>query len=65
MAGLKVIPATVKEDIDDAVSLELAIVENVQREDLDALEKARGYQSLMERFGLTQEAVAEREETQA
>ena len=59
-AGLAQIPATIKEELDDAASLELAIVENVQREDLDALEKARGYQALMERVGLTQEAVAER-----
>lgn len=57
-AGLAQIPATIKEDLDDGASLELAIVENVQREDLDALEKARGYQALMERIGLTQEAVA-------
>ena len=59
-AGLAQIPATIKDEIDDAGSLELAIVENVQREDLDALEKARGYKALMERVGLTQEAVAER-----
>ncbi|MFT5734356.1 MAG: ParB family chromosome partitioning protein [Planctomycetota bacterium] len=59
-AGLARIPATIKEGLDDTGSLELAIVENVQREDLDALEKARGYQALMERVGLTQEAVAER-----
>lgn len=59
-AGLPSIPATVKEAMDDDTSLELAIVENVQRADLDALEKARGYQALMDRVGLTQEAVAER-----
>ncbi|QDV10101.1 Chromosome-partitioning protein Spo0J [Planctomycetes bacterium Poly30] len=59
-AGLKQIPATIKEELDDTASLELAIVENVQREDLDALEKARGYQALMDRVGLTQEGVAER-----
>ncbi len=59
-AGLPTIPATIRENLDDAATLELAIVENVQRADLDALEKARGYQALMERVGLTQEAVAER-----
>lgn len=59
-AGLQEIPAIVKDDITDDVSLELAIVENVQRQDLDALEKARGYQTLMARVGLTQEQVAER-----
>ncbi len=59
-AGLAQIPATIKEDLDDGASLELAIVENVQREDLDALEKARGYQALMDRVGLSTEEVAER-----
>lgn len=59
-AGLAKIPAVVRDDISDEVSLELAIVENVQRQDLDPLEKARGYQALMERVGLTQEQVAER-----
>lgn len=59
-AGLKTIPAVVREDVTDDISLELAIVENIQRQELDALEKARGYQALMERFGLTQEQVAER-----
>lgn len=59
-AGLAEIPAVVREDTSDDVSLELAIVENVQRQDLDALEKARGYDALMRRVGLTQEGVAER-----
>jgi len=59
-AGLVKIPAVVRDDVSDEVSLELAIVENVQRQDLDSLEKARGYQALMERVGLTQEQVAER-----
>lgn len=59
-AGLVKIPAVVRDDVSDEVSLELAIVENVQRQDLDPLEKARGYQALMERVGLTQEQVAER-----
>ena len=59
-AGLELIPAIVKDDVDDDVSLELAIVENVQRVDLDPIEKARGYRALMERVGLKQEQVAER-----
>ena len=41
-------------------SLELAIVENIQRMDLDPVEKARGYRALMDRVGLTQDQVAER-----
>jgi ParB family chromosome partitioning protein len=59
-AGLEVIPAVVREDVSDEVSLELAIVENIQRMDLDPVEKARGYRALMDRVGLTQEQVAER-----
>lgn len=59
-AGLTRIPAVVRESLSDDVTLELAIVENVQRQDLDPLEKARGYQSLMDRVGLTQEQVADR-----
>ena len=59
-AGLREIPAVVREDTSDDASLELAIVENVQRQDLDAMEKARGYDALMRRIGLTQEGVAER-----
>ena len=59
-AGLEVIPAVVRDDVSDEVSLELAIVENIQRMDLDPVEKARGYRALMDRVGLTQEQVAER-----
>lgn len=59
-AGLATVPAIVRDDVDDGVSLELAIVENVQRQDLDALEKARGYRALMERVGLSHGEVAER-----
>ena len=59
-AGLQVIPAVVRDDVSDEVSLELAIVENIQRMDLDPVEKARGYRALMDRVGLNQEQVAER-----
>ncbi|MEM6671228.1 MAG: ParB/RepB/Spo0J family partition protein [Planctomycetota bacterium] len=59
-AGLDRIPAIVRDEVSDGQSLELAIVENVQRQDLDPVEKARGYQALMDRCGLTQEEVAER-----
>lgn len=59
-AGLERIPAIIREEVDDALNLELAIVENVQRQDLDPLEKARGYQALMDRVGLKQEEVAAR-----
>ena len=58
-AGLKTIPAIVR-NIEDLTSLEHALVENLHRQDLDALEEAAAYQQLMEDFGMTQEAVAQR-----
>jgi len=58
-AGLKRIPAYVREAGDDAM-LELALVENIQREDLDAIEVAISYQRLIEEFKLTQEGLGER-----
>ncbi len=60
MAGRKTIPAVVREDVDDDRMLELALVENVQRSDLDALERAQAFQALMRDLGLTQEQVADR-----
>jgi ParB family chromosome partitioning protein len=56
-AGLNTIPTLVRE-LDDLQVLEVAIVENVQREDLNALEEAAAYKSLVEKFGRTQENVA-------
>jgi ParB family chromosome partitioning protein len=58
-AGLKRIPAFVREAGDENM-LELALVENIQREDLDAIEVAVSYQRLIEEFSLTQEALGER-----
>ncbi|MEM0963797.1 MAG: ParB/RepB/Spo0J family partition protein [Bacteroidota bacterium] len=58
-AGLKRVPAYVRE-ADTEAMLEMAIVENVQREDLNPIEIALGYQRLMEEVGLTQEHVAEK-----
>jgi len=58
-AGLLEIPAIVRE-VDDQQALELAIIENEQRDDLSAIESARAYQRLMHEFGLTQQQVAER-----
>ena len=58
-AGLKRVPAYVRE-ADTEEMLEMAIVENVQREDLNPVEVALGYQRLMEEVGLTQERVAEK-----
>ena len=58
-AGLKRVPAYVRE-ADTEEMLEMAIVENVQREDLNPVEVALGYQRLMEEVGLTQEQVADK-----
>lgn len=59
LAGLEEIPALVIE-ADDGLAFELALIENLQREDLNPLEEAEGYKELLERFDLTQEEVAER-----
>lgn len=60
LAGLERIPAMVRDDISDNDMLELALVENVQRRDLDALEKARGYQGMIDALSLTQDQVAQK-----
>ena len=57
-AGRTTIPAVVREDVSDR--LELALVENLQRSDLNAIETARAYKLLMETYDLTQEQLAER-----
>ena len=59
LAGLTEIPALVIE-ADDKTAKELALIENLQRQDLNSVEEALGYQSLMDDFGLTQEEAAER-----
>ena len=58
-AGLEEVPAIIIE-ADDRKVMELGLIENLQREDLNPAEEARGYQTLMEEYGLTQEQVAER-----
>jgi ParB family chromosome partitioning protein len=59
LAGLTRIPAVLKE-ASNAQALEMALVENLQREDLNPVEAAEAYRRLTEEFGLTQEEVAER-----
>ena len=56
-ARLHAIPAIVRE-IDDSTSAEIALIENVQREDLNAVEEADGYRQLIQRYGHTQDEVA-------
>lgn len=57
-AGLTVMPAVVR-DMDDREMLEIAIIENVQRSDLNPVEEAEAYKALIDRFGRTQESVAQ------
>lgn len=57
LAGLDEIPALVRE-VDDEQSLALALIENLQREDLNPMEEAAGYAQLVSRFGLSQEVLA-------
>lgn len=59
MAGLSEVPAVVIQ-ADDRKAKELALIENLQRQDLNSVEEALGYQSLMDEFGLTQEETAQR-----
>ena len=59
MAGLYEVPVVIK-DVDNRELMELALIENLQREDLNAVEEALGYRSLIDSFGLTQEQVAKR-----
>ena len=59
MAGLTEAPVVVK-DVTDEQAMEIALVENLQREDLDPIEEAEGYKTLMDNYHLTQEEAAER-----
>jgi ParB family chromosome partitioning protein len=58
-AGLKRVSAIARE-VSDELALEMTLVENIQREDLNAIEAARAFERLMDEFQLTQESVAER-----
>ena len=59
MAGLSEVPVIIK-DADEQTLMELALIENLQREDLNAVEEALGYRSLIEGYGLTQDEVAKK-----
>ena len=58
LVGLQRIPATVRKHVSDDEMLELALVENVQRRDLDPIERARGFRAIMESLRITQDEVA-------
>jgi len=60
LAGRETIPAVVRDDVTDQQMLELALVENVQRADLDPIEKAKGFRALQAQLGLSQDQIAER-----
>lgn len=57
MAGLKEVPVVIRE-LSDVETMEIAIIENLQREDLNPIEEAEGLQALIDRCGFTQEEVA-------
>lgn len=59
MLGLKQVPVTVR-SVNDQQKLELALIENIQRQDLNAMEEATAYQALIDEFGLTQDEVGKR-----
>lgn len=59
LAGLNEVPVIIK-DADEQTLMEIALIENLQREDLNAVEEALGYRSLIDGYGLTQDEVAKR-----
>ncbi len=59
-AGLSEVPVILRDEAEPSEILELAIIENVQREDLDPIEEGAAYQELMDKFGYTQEQVAQK-----
>ena len=59
LAGLSEVPVIIK-DADEQTLMEIALIENLQREDLNAVEEALGYRSLIDGYGLTQDEVAKR-----
>jgi len=59
MAGLQEVPVVIR-DLSDHEAMEIALIENLQRQDLNVIEEALGYRQLMEKYDMTQEKVAER-----
>ena len=60
LAGLKMVPVIVREGEGEREKLEIALIENIQRKDLNVVEEARAYKKLIEEFDLTQEEISER-----
>lgn len=59
MAGLTEVPVVIRE-LDEVEAMEIALIENLQREDLNAIEEAVGYRQLMEKYAMTQDQIAKR-----
>jgi ParB family chromosome partitioning protein len=59
-AGLPTVPVVIKDDLREGGALEIALIENIQREDLNPIEEANAYHQLHEEFGLTQEEISKR-----
>jgi ParB family chromosome partitioning protein len=59
-AGLSIVPVVIKETMTDSDTLQVALIENIQREDLNTIEEAYAYHQLHEEFGLTQEEISKR-----
>ena len=59
MAGLTEVPVVIR-DLDDVEAMEIALIENLQRQDLNPIEEAMGYRQLMDKYSMTQEQVAQR-----
>ena len=60
LAGISKIPAIVKKEMQDQTKLEVALIENIQRQELNPIEEAQAYERLMKTFNLTQEQVAKK-----
>ena len=60
LAGIDQVPVVVRKEPPDRIKLELALIENVQREDLNPIERAEAYKKLLSEFGMTQKMLAER-----
>src|SRR5437764_12619554 len=59
-AGLRTVPVVVKDDLKAGDALQIALIENIQREDLNPMEEANAYHQLHQEFGLTQEEISKR-----
>ena len=58
MAGLTDIPVQIRNDLTDEQMMQIAMIENLQRENLNPIEEAMGYKELMEKYGMTQESLS-------